>query len=440
MNIRTRHHLFNALLVSFFVIGAILLLYVNGWRFDFKTFRPMKVGAIFVRSFPPGAQISLDKKTVKNDSGFFQSGTLINGLFPKTYALDLSANGYEPWHENITVSPALVAEAKYAVLIPKNAEAVTTSTTEHFWILGSDLVVEKSNGALMDNGEKLGVTGEVMGWTSNFENILTYDQKTGVYAWNSRPDNSHINVTSLLKKVGFNLKRDFKITVDPENNKKMMVVQSDALYTFDTGSGKLTAVRKAKGMMLDNAIASTFLFAWTEFNPSANTSTLVVYDKFLGKAQSDSPTLKGKIAKIQWVSNNRIGILQNDGAFSLYDLQKDETTKIADDVKDFVFTENGGAVAALEHSALEVFVFNQDKDYYRFRLPGMDSIQSISWYGDGSHLFVSYPENVRFLDLKDSALKNLAVVRETSLARYNQKDNTFYFTSAEGLKRLVFSK
>ncbi len=124
----SRRRLFYALLALFFVLGAGVVLYAQGWRFDFAIGRFDKVGAIYLRTFPADAAILLNGKPVQSQVGFLTRGTLIGDLFPKTYQLKLTAAGYDDWHESVSVLPSLVTELKNAVLVPRNATSVAAAS------------------------------------------------------------------------------------------------------------------------------------------------------------------------------------------------------------------------------------------------------------------------------------------------------------------------
>jgi len=127
-----RRTTFYVLLGLFFVLGALVVLYAEGWRFDFATGRPEKVGAVFVRSFPQNASITLNGKPVSNEAGILSHGTLISDLYPRTYTLALKAPGYDAWHENAAVLPTLVTEFKDAVLVPAHGMPMATATAATF--------------------------------------------------------------------------------------------------------------------------------------------------------------------------------------------------------------------------------------------------------------------------------------------------------------------
>lgn len=109
-----------------------MTLYAQGWRLDFKTFALVRVGGMYIRSFPAASRIFLDGKEVKNKAGLIQSGTLINNLFPRSYRLALTAPGFKPLERNVSVLPSLVTEVDKLVLIPEKASLTATSTVGLF--------------------------------------------------------------------------------------------------------------------------------------------------------------------------------------------------------------------------------------------------------------------------------------------------------------------
>ncbi len=108
MKLQTRKRIFYVFLLLFFVIGAIVVLYAEGWRINFATLQAEKAGGIYVRSFPDDAQITLDGKPIQDQSAFLSPGTFISGLFPKTYTLQLMKAGYDGWTESAQGVPSLV--------------------------------------------------------------------------------------------------------------------------------------------------------------------------------------------------------------------------------------------------------------------------------------------------------------------------------------------
>lgn len=124
-----RRRIFYALLALFLVAGTGVVLYAEGWRIDFATWRVAKVGGIFIHSFPDYASITVDGEPVQNQSGFLTGGTLVSNLLPRQHSVTLTASGYEDWHENARVLPSLVVQFKYAVLVPKAPTSASSTAT-----------------------------------------------------------------------------------------------------------------------------------------------------------------------------------------------------------------------------------------------------------------------------------------------------------------------
>ncbi|HUZ92737.1 MAG TPA: PEGA domain-containing protein [Candidatus Paceibacterota bacterium] len=444
MTLRSRNRLFYALLAAFIVLGAGVILYVNGWRLDLTTFTASKVGGIFVQSVPRNAAITLDKKPISNNSGFFENGTLVNDLFPKTYDLQLSSPGYKPWTEKVQVAPSLVADERNAVLVPDSSTRAATGTIARFRLFDGQFITtpvkDTATGTLSLDLARIG-SGDVLGWTNDFRNILSFNAANGDYSLFRVSATARTDVTTALAKAGVNAKKISDIMIDPYDGTNLLVVSPAAISLFDPVSLAFSRVKSAApGTIFTLAAPSQFFFAWTTWNETANTSTLVIYDKFLGNIQSSAGSIHGKTAKLRWVANNTLALLEDDGSLYLYDTTNGTLAKIADDVKDFSFTADGSAAAALEENSLEVFFFTQDKEYYRFNLPDVRLAQSVDWYGDGMHLFVHYPDAVKFLDLKDGALENFTMVAKTPFASYDEKTNSLYYVGGNGIEKIVFPK
>lgn len=439
MTLGKRRSIFYLLLVAFFAIGAIVVLYVNGWRIDPLKLKIEKVGAIFVRSFPQEAAIHLDNKLIDNGSGLFEKGTLINGLFPGNYKLKLTLDNYADWEESISVAPSLVTEAAYAVLVPKNSIVLATSTKKSFWIVGNDMVTQDRNDNLAVDGEKIG-KGEVVAWTKNGEVALTRGPAAKSYYLIDLPKKEGLNISRLLKNNGL-LKDNLGISLNPEDKNQLVISEAKKVFTFDAEESRVAKIYETTGEIGEKIAPSEFLIAWTKFNSRNNTSTIIVFDKFLKKVLDESPSLSGKNLDLKWASNKRLIILQDNGELNIYDFQNKTIKRISSNVKNFELLAGGSKLAAVENNSLEILPLDNDQGYHRFNFPEIQNVLGINWYGDGNHLFVFYPDRVVFLDLNDASLGNLiTVTRDYKKAVYDAKNNYFYVLKETLMERFDFPK
>jgi hypothetical protein len=442
--------LFYGLVALFFIVGTGVVFYAQGWRLNLATFKTSKVGAIYVRSYPDGAQITLNKKPVKNTSGFLSRGTLLSNLFPENYTLALSAQGYDSWTENAAVSPTLVTEMKYAVLVPSNAASVTNITNVgSFFETGGNIAIEAANGTITRQAAGATETlpasptsttssatlstiighGTIVSHSNDFTTIVERSP-AGVYSAYDLSNATSTNLSALFAKASIATKTITAVTVNPYNSSNVIVQTATHLFTIDLRADTITSFKTAtEGQTLESPLAlSSSWLAFAQYLNASGTSQIVVYDPFSQNVVDASLSLPGHIKSLQWIRSTELGILQEDGELFRYDIPSETLTKVADDVASFYPTSDGSALAALESRSVEVFSFTTS-DYYRFNLPEMASVQSLTWYKDEAHLFVTYPDHVSFLDLADLSLHNfttVSAIADGTTAIYDEQENSLY--------------
>lgn len=396
MSQRKRKAIFYVLFVLFFIIGAAVVLYAQGWRFDLVTWRAERVGAIFVRSFPADARISLNGKPIENQTGFLSRGTLISNLFPRTYSLTLTENGYDDWHENVGVLPTLVSELDYAVLVPNVPAAVSTSTVKTFFTASGETIGEAPNGAIVWRGKTIG-HGTIASESADLKTAIIKNTTTGIFSLYDFTEGTSTNLSAALAENGVNAAALATLAIDPYDATNLIAIGAREAWTFDASQGTATlAVRAAAGETLGPSFAaSPSLLAWTVSGNDSGTH-VVLYDRFGETADKSSSTVPGQTHELQWISPTLLGVLQNDGSLYAYDVNARQFKKIADDGKEFSAASDGSAVAVLENASVEIVPESDAQTYHRFNLPDIADAIHIFWYRDMDHLFVVYP-GVHFL-------------------------------------------
>ncbi len=431
--IRRRVQIFYLLVVLFFIIGTLVVLYAQGWRFDIETRTINKVGGIFIRSFPDDANILLNNKPIKNESAFLSKGTFISSLSPKTYRVELGEPGYDQWRESVTVSPSLVVELRYAVLIPQNATTVAAGLVQNFSVANDILTVQGHDGSIVSNGASIG-KGILVDESVDGDSVIIKNQTNGKYLLYQLQNSSTTDLTAILIKDGA-IKSDISnISFDPYDPNTIIAGGSSKIWLINIAGAKATRIEKAPtGETLGNStMGGSSLVAWTESKKAETSSTIAIYDESSGEITASS-SIYGKNSELKWVKDNLLGILQNDGELYLYDVQAKTIEKIADDVKYFSPTNNGSSIAALENRSMEIIPLNDvSEDYYRFNLPDITNVQRVSWYKDSTHLFIEYGDHVAFLDLKDAGLNNFTTVSAGTAPFYDADKNALYIINQSG--------
>jgi hypothetical protein len=433
-----RKALFYVCFFLFLILGAGVVLFAQGWRMDFPSFSISKVGGIYVRSYPENAQISLNGKSVDNQSGFLSRGTLISDLFPKTYRLVLTAPGYLDWHENVAVAPALVANHKFAVLIPTQGMNAASGTISGFKESRNGLVLETLDGEITYNGKVLGF-GKLIAVSPDFQSIIFQTQK-GIYEFADASDGTVKNMSGILSRAGFDTS-EVGFSLDPLPNATVIAISQGKIASLDMTRSESSQIDAAARGQSIAAVAtdSPDTIAFTHSGKA--TSSLFFYDLSSQNISSTTIPLGGSAKKMSWIRNGLLGILNEDGSLYLYDTGQQNLQKIADDVKDFSATQDGMRIATIESNSLEIFTLNDPEGYYRFNIPNISDAQNAFWSRDNDHLFIVYSNRVDLLDLEDASLANFTTVSLGTSPEYDPDANSlFIIDPANHLLRFDFAQ
>lgn len=431
----TRRKLFYLLALVFVLLGAFVLLYAEGWRWDFQKFVPEKVGAIFIRSYPPEANFYLNGQPVSKDFNLIGSGTFVNSLLPGNYNLDITLPEYHSIHRTITVEPSLVSEAKYAVLAPESSKAVETAGGPFlkFWLVNQNFIFETTSGTLKFGNQKL-PGADVVGWTDDFQYALTTDAKKNLYYWNDLVNGTSTNLETMFRRAGYD---PSKVILDSQNDTLVLGLPS-GIAAFNPQRGTFAPLPLGTTTPDQIAIIQPWL-AWNTYSKARNISYISVFDRSAGALRTSKIPVPERTVKLAWTRDNRLGILQSNGAFYIYDLNTNQLLPMASDARDFTFSDDNALVAVLEHKGVEVFgLRNQVPKYWRFGLSDADNLRDLFWYRDRHHLFLNYPDRIMFLDLDDAHKEYLADVAKTPQSFYEARTNALYYLENGTLNLLNF--
>lgn len=155
MDIRGRRILYSIAITLFVFIAPGLLLYVQGYRFDFRTHSFIHTGGISIDSMPRGAEIHIDGEDTKHTTPAF-----IMNRYPGMYQLALTAPGFQSWSIRTSVSSANTSLIN-ATLIPTAFSA--TYTTEQPILATTTSVVNGQIALLTGSTESVTVSVMTIG-------------------------------------------------------------------------------------------------------------------------------------------------------------------------------------------------------------------------------------------------------------------------------------
>jgi hypothetical protein len=139
MTYKTRIGILIGFIVLFLVTTPLVILYTAGYRWNGKKDRLEKVGIIFLRSRPSGADIYLDGKLRKETSP-----ARLRDLLPDTYQVKVGKTGYANWSKQLPVESALTTFAE-GIILWKNAAPEKLSLPPEQALGSDELAVLKRN-------------------------------------------------------------------------------------------------------------------------------------------------------------------------------------------------------------------------------------------------------------------------------------------------------
>jgi hypothetical protein len=128
MTKKTRTILFAICVFLFVLTAPSVIFYSQGYRLDFAAKKIVQTGGLYFKVAPRSAQVYVNGK-LKDTTSIFTSSSLVENLMPKTYAVEISKDGYYSWQKTLEVKERRVTEAKNITLIPKIPELTKLPAT-----------------------------------------------------------------------------------------------------------------------------------------------------------------------------------------------------------------------------------------------------------------------------------------------------------------------
>ena len=232
MEKRTRTILFIICVVFFVLVAPSIILYSQGFRFNFETKKVTQTGALYFKVLPRSAEVYLNGK-LKAKTSIITNSALIENLLPKTYQIEIKKEGYHPWQKNLTVKETQVTEAKNIILFPEkpNFTIVNHSTPEiEESATSSDKkrVIERSNDyeiwiLFLEEEEKVFLTrfSEKIGhifWLTDYYLIFNVGDKIKVAEIDNRDRINMIDLAEFKNPEIFWSQKDKKLYLLSEGN------------------------------------------------------------------------------------------------------------------------------------------------------------------------------------------------------------------------------
>jgi len=110
-----------------------IILYSLGYRVDFKKFKIVATGGIYIKALPQEVDIIIDD-TINKTTGIFSNTVFVQNLLPEKHSILIKKDGYYDYQKNLDVSEKSVTKLEHVLLFKKNIlySLVTDATTSPF--------------------------------------------------------------------------------------------------------------------------------------------------------------------------------------------------------------------------------------------------------------------------------------------------------------------
>ncbi len=242
MTLKNRRKIFYSLIVIFGILGAGLVSYSMGWRFDFETFQFKKSGGLLVRLASSDAVIKIGREVFNANSALLYQGTLITNLFPKTYKIEVAEKNYQSWSKNLTIEPSLVTKTNPVILMPeKPLRELLSKEIKDFWLGPKYLAQKTTFGQFLINGRPAR-GNKIIEWSKNGDWALVLDQKQQTYFLiDISKENTALNLSMVLENL--TLDRISKVGFDPADNNKLILTTAGGLYDLNVNALSLQRIK-----------------------------------------------------------------------------------------------------------------------------------------------------------------------------------------------------
>lgn len=438
MTIQIRRLIFYSLIVIFVILAFIVIPYSNGWRFDLQTLSFAKLGGLYIETEPADAQITMDKLDIQIKPGFLKSGILIANLFPKTYHISVTKQGYQSWNKDVAVKPSLVTQIHPIILLPEKwQKEILAKNVKDIFLDSNNLVWKDTAGNLKINGlsgqGKIIKGNEFISWLNGDRFVLTLDKTTNNYFAVNVSDNTASNINLIFKnlkdqKLIFDSSKINKIIAHPSDGNKVILATAKSLYVLDFNRLSLVVIKDG------------------QFNPLAASNGKVIFADSKNLYSYDLNLKEVSIITQKSVFSAEISPNDQFLAFSsgsklfLLDQTNPESKikELAQNPSYFKFSPDSKKIAVISNESwwINIYFIGDDYELYgkkpmsssAFEIGTLDDVLPISWLNNSSYILLKYSNSLNLLEIDDKNPPINTQLAETGVNKYfyNPDSNTVY--------------
>ncbi|MFH1564750.1 MAG: PEGA domain-containing protein [bacterium] len=425
MNLIRRRILYITFIIVFLAMAPLLLMYTNGYRYDFKKGVVIKTGILILESNPQKVNVYIN-----NELKYTKTPIDRASLLPGLYEIKITKNGYYPWTKKLKIESNLTTFAQDVILFKKstsvkiingnfndftiskdNAKIITLWQDEATAEIWEYKLKEQSSNLLLrnslNNSEiKLGE------WSKNNKNLIfnnygKTEQKNNYFIiqfkesfWSNEDEIKTIKLNELISDPIINIKWD-------DNDDNVAYVNTkDSLYRINLMDQIIKEISKDKisdFIIYDKILYfNTELFCLIEIDKNQiNTQNSIIDDCIYHPAKEKDYQLisspQGLITLVSENSKNSL-VIDLNNKNKIFQIQTEE------------IKWDSASNKMLYYNDIEIATFSPSHQHpYKNEIIGRYSqeIKKVLWYPSHHHLIILFNDNLKIIELDTRDKRNV---------------------------------
>ncbi len=384
--------------VIIFLVGApLVILYTQGYRYNFQRNRVQKTGILIISSLPKKADIYLNGKIVDDQ----QAPARLEKILPADYDITLSKEGYHDWQKRLAVYENSTTFAEDVILWKDSIPLQLDTKNTIDWKISPDrqkislIDAEQKISVFSIDGEKfIDVKNQptltapaIIGWSNTSKKIIIRDSVSAgnnYYLINVDADNG-----GQISKIGN--KNYLSIKWDADNDNVVYGITAAGLWLVDLFTKEEKLVMTGK---ID------------DFWVKGNQIYTVAGDKILDLSEKSAPAVQAESDGYRLIDKKGDKLIaKNDSRqrIAVWDLRNSGKNFYLD-AKDMDWLNDQ---SLLFFSDWEIWIYNFEDDEPKLitRL-GKKIVQAI-WHKSGRHVVFATENEIKIIELDNRESRNI---------------------------------
>jgi hypothetical protein len=439
MNIWHRRIVYVFFIGVFLIVAPLIILYTQGYRYNFERRTVQKTGIMIVSSIPRKADIYLNNTRYAER----QTPAKIERVLPGDYEIRLEKEGYHTWQKRLPVFENGSTFAEKVILWKKSMPTIISSTPITAW----QQQAGRGEIALLDSNGSLSTLSPERAQITSATNINANEPRDLKWSASQKKILSKIETTqnTQCEIISFEIFKNPTIQkLPPEYINCFWDYSNDAI---------IYGAKKNKGLWrFDTFTKNEQLVGY-----ATNTNALLIKDNIIyshdGASVWRQNITNALIEKITDIACVKCQLIQTNSHYLLLqDADREQIHFINENNQQKIATISAKSINWLSGSVLlfynnwEIWIYDLNKDQpeliTRFGTPVISAV----WHPEGRHIFLTTNNEIKVIELDNRELRNIITLATTTDQQYlaiDRKGKFLYYndkladTQSSALHQLI---